>query len=373
MRRAVTIRVAAVLFASAAGLHALTLGSVAVSKPFFNPSLGQRISITFAPTAAGDLSVLIIDRDGYPVRNLVSRQPVTPGPFSLEWDGRDDHGIVVPDEAYSLKIDLTAAGQTVTYFPAKATPTAFSVTQGYYDRRTAILGYKLPTPARVHVQAGTATLDSRTGKPNGPVLKTVVNREPRPAGAVIENWNGFDESGTAYIPDLPHFLTAIAGTSLPENALLTIGNRTTTFLTRAGTRTGNSFLSPVAGHEHHAGLTALQDVAPRLRATVRNARWSPTDRLWHTRQELVLEYRLDGPSATAFAQEPADLFVFIDRKKIKSIPSPKDGQRLQIPLAGLAPGPHVLALNWTSTFGPVAVDTLRFQTGRPTAVRTAAK
>jgi hypothetical protein len=373
MRPDVTIRVAAMLFASAAGLHALTIGSVEVSKPFFNPSLGQRISITFAPTTPGDLSVLILDRDGYPVRILLARQSIKPGPLSLEWDGRDDHGIVVPDEAYSLKIDLTAAGQTATYFPAKTPPTAFSVTQGYYDRRTAVLGYKLPTPARVHIQAGTATLDARTGKPNGPVLKTVVNREPRPAGAVIENWNGFDESGTAYIPDLPHFLTAIAGTSLPENALLTTGNRTTTFLASAGARTGTSLLSPVTSHEHHAGLTALQDVAPRLHATVTNARWSPTERLWHTRQDLLLEYRLDGPSATAFAQEPADLFVFIDRKKIKTIPSPQDGQRLQIPVAGLAPGPHVLALNWTSTYGPVAVNTLRFQTGRPPAVRTAAK
>ena len=88
------------------------------------------------------------------------------------------------------------------------------------------------------MQAGIAPVDSKTGKRSGPVLKTLVNREPRPARAVIQNWNGLDETGSYYIPDLPGFAMSVAATSLPENAILAVGNSTVTFLERARRRTG---------------------------------------------------------------------------------------------------------------------------------------
>lgn len=374
MCRYQTLAASLAYFLVGAVLHASLIGTVTVSKPFFNPALDQRITVSCAPAAAGSLSILILDRDGYPVRSLVLNRPVQPGPVAVDWDGRDDQGVVVPDEAYSLKIDLTAEGKATTYFPAQEPAESYSVTQGYYDRRTAILGYKLPKPARVHVQAGAAVVDARTGKVDGPVLKTLVNREPRPAGAVIENWNGFDEGGTAYVPDLPHFLTAIAATNLPENSILTTGNRSTTFLERAASRTGTSILSRPAGpHEHHAGLTALQDAAPVLDTSVRGAKWSPTDRLWLAPVDrLLVRYSLQGPSAPAFAAQPADLFVFVDSRKVQTIRSPKAGP-LEVSLSGLAPGPHLLALNWTSKYGPVAVATLRFRVDRASASRISAK
>ncbi|MDQ6891115.1 MAG: hypothetical protein M3167_00335 [Acidobacteriota bacterium] len=365
-------RLAGVLFAIATTLRADTIGTVTVSKPFFNPSLGQHIAITFAPTAPGELTAVILDRDGYPVRTLLTRRPITAGHFSLDWDGRDDHNTVVPDEAYSLKLSLTTGGSTSSYFPAQAPAKHFSVTQGIYDRRSAVFSYRLPAAARIHIQAGTATLD-QSGMAHGPVLKTLVNREPRPAGAVIETWNGMDENGNAYVPDLPHFMTAIAGTTLPENALITIGNRATAFVAHAATRTGTSLLAPARpGHEHHAGLTTLQDVAPSLHTTVRQATWSAIERVWQPHNNhLPVTYALEGPSATTFAQEPAELFVFIDRRKVRTIKAPTPGT-LTIPLQGLTPGTHLLALNWTSKYGPVAVSTLRFRTGPAPSVRTAA-
>ena len=75
------------------------------------------------------------------------------------------------------------------------------------------------------MQAGTVQTDSKRGKATGPVLKTIVNREPRPTGPVIETWLGLDESGSFYVPDLRGFSVSVAATSLPENALISVGNQ----------------------------------------------------------------------------------------------------------------------------------------------------
>ncbi len=175
---------------------AAEISDVSLSRPFFNPSLGQKIGLSFTLDRTGFLTLLILDRDGFLVRKLVAAKPVEKGPLSFDWDGQDDAGEVVPDEAYSLKIDLSSGGQTGSYFPGNSLAEDLQVQTNYYDRRGAIFSYKLPRAARVHIQAGIARIDPKTKVADGPVLKTLVNREPRPAGAVVENWNGFDEGGT---------------------------------------------------------------------------------------------------------------------------------------------------------------------------------
>src|SRR5262249_31783211 len=145
----------------------------------------------------------------------------------------------------------------------------------------ATLSYKLSRPARVHIQAGVAKIDPKTKQAEGPVLKTVVNREPRPAGAVVEAWNGLDEAGSSYVPDLPDFVVNIVATSLPENAIPATGNRSAGFLAAAVSRTGESLIpaAPVS-HEHHLGLDVFHDTAPRLVASPLNASWSPPEKAW---------------------------------------------------------------------------------------------
>src|SRR5262249_51409694 len=204
--------------------------------------------------------------------------------------------------------------------------------------------------------------------------KTLVNREPRPAGAVVENWNGFDEENTFYIPDLPHFVVAIAATSLPDNAVLATGNRKLNFLDRAASRRGSSLLpTPQVKHAHHRDLTALEDVAPRLKVAPLNAEWSAADKAWQPREKsLKVSLELDGPSASAFEREPATAYAFVDRSKVVTLRSPHAGDNLSIPLGELAPGSHVIAVNWVSSYGPVAVDVFRVVIGSSASLQPAA-
>jgi hypothetical protein len=346
---------------------------ISISRPFFNPSLNQQVNLFFTLLQPGQLTVLVLDRDGYVIRQLAQKIPVPAGTKTIPWDGHDDHGVVVPDEAYSFKIDLAAGAGTSTYFPANTAAKDFPVTTQYYDRRSAILSYRLPSPARVHIQAGTARINPDKEITAGPVLKTIVNREPRPAGAVIENWNGMDESGTTYVPDLNHFAIAIAATSLPENTIITSGNRSSSFLHWAAERTGTALLTQATtDHRHHKGLTTLDDAAPRLEARVDSATWSSRMRTWTmTGKTLKLSLALKGPSAASFAKHPSKLAVFFDERLVTEVTKPKTPMTLSVPLGDAKPGHHVAALNWASLYGPVAVQTIPIQIGRDQTVRTA--
>ena len=338
------------------------LGLVRLSKPFFDPSDGQTIDVILEIRAAGQLDVVLLDRDGFRVRKLLTGEAVLAGEHRASWDGRDDNGAVVADEAYSLWITLKTAVGVSKYVPSETPPQHVEAKIGYYDRATGVFRYDLPVPARVHVQAGTARLKKGATEKTGPVLKNLANREPRPSGPVIENWNGLDESGSVFVPDLPDFVMALAATSLPENAIIAYGNRSKTFLEVAAQRVGAplSAVPAATDHHHHAGLTALEDVAPSLRVSLEHATYSTRTRAWNPEDNrLIADLILEGPSATSFSAEPAKIYVFIDGKLLQSLPPSKPATRIDVSLSGVESGHHIVALNWVSDFGPVAVATMQ--------------
>src|SRR5258708_6652987 len=213
--------------------------SVAVDHHSLNVAAGETVTVAIDFARRGLTTIVIIDRDGYPVRILAKAQAVD-GFLSLGWDGRDDGGQLVADEAYSFKIDWLGAEGVDTYFPANTVQPIAAIEPRSYSRRSATLSYMLPRPSRVHIQAGTAAIDQKTKKPTGAVMKTIVNREPRIGGTIAEHWTGFDESGFIFIPDLEDFVVAIAASPLPENSIITFGNRARGSVQKSASRRGSS-------------------------------------------------------------------------------------------------------------------------------------
>lgn len=352
---------------SSAQSSSAAITEVSLSRSFFNPTLGQRIGLSFNVDRAGSLTVVILDRDGYLVRKLVSGLTVQAGRQAFDWDGRDDKSKIVPDEAYSLKIDLAGARKTVSYFPARLQLEEIEPKGVFYDRQGGTLGYKLARPARVHVQAGSNRFDEKTGGQIGPALRTIANREPRVAGSVVEPWDGYDQGGTVYVPDLPHFSMSLVATALPENALIATGNRGVSFLEYASHRHGQSLLTASKGdHSHHRGLPALGDVSPKLVATVLNAQWSSAERLWRLKQQpLSLELGLSGPSSRTFSRQPGVLSVFLDEEPVRIVSAGPPPIRIVVPVS--AAGAHRVAVNWISDYGPVSVASFRLRVGEDSA------
>ena len=337
--------------------------SVAIDHPSVNVAAGEIVTLTAEFALPGAASVSVLDRDGYVVRHLVTAQPVRSGHVSWGWDARDDQGKIVPDEAYSLLIRWQGKDGVETYLPASAPGPMTTIRAEAYDRRSGTLSYGLRRPSRVHVQAGTALLDPATHELLGPVMKTIVNREPRAGGMIAEHWPGYDESGTIFVPDLEGFVVAIAATPLPENAVITFGNRQRSFVETIATRAGHSVLPARTQHEHHAGLRTQDDLSPRLQIEPLNARWSADERQWVAPQKTVLQLRLAvaGPTAAAFRTHPATIELFIDGKRLGAA-VPKRGDIVTLPLDEHASTHHV-SVNWNSEWGPVAANTITVRVG----------
>ncbi|MCU1244633.1 MAG: hypothetical protein JWN02_543 [Acidobacteria bacterium] len=356
--------------------HAGTIGGVAVSPPFFTPSLAQSESIRFRLGAAGVVSVSIVDRDGFVVRKLDSRRRER-GEVTLQWDGRDDDGVVVPDEAYTLRIEQVAGGQRSVYDPGRDHhPILEDPAQRSYSREDGVLSYRLARPSRVHIEAGQARLNPKSGRNEGPILKTVVDRQPRVAGAVIEKWNGYDDGGTIAVTALPHFAVSILAASLPENAIITCGNRGESFLAYAARHRPASAMAPrempaMASHLHHMGLNAFEDKTPSLRVEP-DAAYDREARLFRSAvKPLRIRLTVDPQVARHFLAQPTRVSVYVDEQRVITRQRPADGAEVTIAADQLPPGEHRVVVNWGSDFGPVAVRAFRLAVGNVAATRMA--
>lgn len=344
------------LIASQALVHIIR--SVTVSQTSLNVAAREVTTIAIGFAQPGTVTVVLVDRDGYPVRTLAKAQPVGTT-ASFGWDGRDDRGEVVPDEAYSFRIEWHGSRRSDAYFPAdEPAPPMQRIDARSYNRRTATLSYVLPRASRVHIQAGTAVPDLVTKQPAGLTMKTVVNREPRAAGTIAEHWTGFDESGAIFIPDLKDFIVAIAATPLPENSVITFGNAAHRFIDTIAHRRGATLFTHREHGSHHSGLPTADDVSPSLKIEPLNAVWLAPEHVWVMSGSDALRLRVSvgGPTAAAFRKHPATVERFIDGRRLGDA-ARKTSDVLDVPLDSRSDVQRV-SVNWNSDWGPVAANTI---------------
>lgn len=336
--------------------------NIAISKRHINPSQGETVSITIEVAASGELTVQVLDRDGFITRDIAKSRKVTVGETSYQWDGRTNKGSVVANEAYSWRVVFKSAGKQDVYFPADLIQDQATIQSNYYDRQNGLLSYFLEKPSRVHILATSGIFNSRRNQFEGAILKVIANREPRLAGSVLEYWKGFDESGTILVSELPDFGISIVAEPLPENSVIAIGNSDTSFLQTISKRVGSSLLNQRKRADGHKGLISYRDVSPILSVKPINAVYSPIHRYWSVKEtKLKLVCTFEGPMASAFLTQPGKLHVFVDTKSIRKMPGPKSDFYLEVPISNLSSDPHVLALNWDTDVGPVIATSLRIK------------
>lgn len=336
-----------------------------VDRGSLNVTAGDSVHIEVTLARAGKLNLEVIDRDGYRVRMVANGIAAPAGKSLYDWNGRDDAGALVANEAYSLHAVWTGAGERFEYLPANVVADMVQVPVRYYSRQTATVVYDLPVASRVHLQAGTSKRNAKTGRDEGPVMKTVVNREPRAAGRIAEHWTGLDESGSVYVPDLPSFVMAVATTPLPENAIIVTGNATRSFLDQVARRSGASGLHWDGPHAHHQRLEAREDVSPPLKIEPLNAHWSESDRAWLVDDRVLrLRVSVTGPVAQTFAAQPARIYRFADGRLLGDSRVKDGAAAVEIASDELRPDGSLVTLNWLSEYGGVAANTIRVRAAK---------
>ncbi|MBI9077714.1 MAG: hypothetical protein JEZ02_20095 [Desulfatibacillum sp.] len=192
------------------------IDDVRISQTLLSP--GEELAISYRLAKDARVTALVYTPDYQVVRLLMDDIARPAGTNTLQWDGRDDKGNMVPDEAYLFSLQAKDnAGNLFAYDPTsfsgggKADIRVESMTpmpEGYEIR------FSVQTPSRVSMRAGIH---------NGPLFATIVNWAPYDKGAHTLYWNGMDTTGTLRAMDQDGAILLPQGFQLPENSIIVNG------------------------------------------------------------------------------------------------------------------------------------------------------
>jgi len=327
----------------------------------FSPARGEIYSIPFTLKEPARVEIAITGPDRQIVRTLDSQAVLEPGTHELVWDGRDDNGELVPDEAWVPVAKATGAAGG-----ARIDPWAYSGGEILEDLATRIgpqgaISYRLPVPARVLI---------RVGIEGGPMLATLADWVPHAAGRNIQHWNGFDADGVADLRGEPGLSLLVTAFALPDHAILTFGNGATDYpgwqeargfeprttapdamvLERDGRR-----ISP----HHYYGRTLDRD--PRVRLALGGEEVSGDAPIPTVSGRTAIRVDVQEEDRWLLDESLYEVAFFIDHRFVS------EEEQGYLPLswlwdaATLDPGPHLLTVNVSGFRGQVGVKTVRFE------------
>lgn len=335
------------------------VGQVGFDKQLFNPSQGECIVIRYELTQAAKVTLTLHDPDGRLIRTLVSGASQPAGLQMATWDGKDDAGVVVPDEAYYPVLRVEGAdGGSVTLDPSQDSGgEMLTGIEASYDAARGVVKYVLPESARVRVLAGIA---------DGPLLATVIPNLPRPAGLCEEPWNAMDDSGRIKVTERSGWQLRVEAFRLPRWAILAQGNAGAKFTdyTLASMRKGGS---EPPGHQ----LLALAR-KPRVVGSERLSPFASQSRILDqppqfnvavvgTKEAPEIEVALDPLTASLLNEVRFEVVFYLDFKRMGEEEQAYSPMRFAVPTGSVAAGRHWLTVNVASLTGQLGTQTLEIE------------
>lgn len=329
----------------------------------FMPAQGQVFEIPFRLDRKTTVEVALYSSDGDLVRRLSSGKPLEPGVHSLAWDGKDDRGQVVPDEAY-VPVLQTGTGKKAE----RLDPRQSTGGEALEDLHAEItsgkdIAYTVPAPSRILI---------RVGVKGGPMLRSLANWVPKSPGKNIQRWDGKDADGILDIRDLKDLTVLVTGFKLPQHTIIATGNRILDYsgyrkarhwpdiripqeaqiLERGGVRLSKQYYAP-----------RYQDIDAKVRTELpaslpRNASGWPVikaDETVPVKVDIAPEHRW------LMDESLYEVAFFIDQQFAS------EEEQGYLPLTwhwkanGLAPGKHLLTVNISGFGGRIGISNLLFE------------
>lgn len=181
----------------------------------FSPSSGQKIKLGFSLEEESTVTLDLMSADGDLMRRLIDEKKFSTGSHEVLWDGRDDQGSVVPNEAW-VPI-FRARTPDKTYIDEPSTYSGGEVIPNIQWRRGTenSISYELPATSRVLV---------RMGVKDGPMMRELRHWQPAVAGRIVDRWNGYDINNVEYFADRQDIWVVVQAYQLPEYSVVTTGN-----------------------------------------------------------------------------------------------------------------------------------------------------
>ncbi len=329
------------------------ISEVALQESAINPTAGKATTLSFKLSKSEAVTVMIFDPDGELIRELRKETAMDSGDHQLVWDGRDDSGQLVPDEAYTFTIE-TRSGEVYDPF-ATSGGTVGDIRDAELSAKSGTVVYTLPTPARVLI---------RLGIKSGPMLKTLVDWKPRVAGSITEYWDGRDEDRLVNLYEDKNFNALITYVALPATTVIAYGNETESYRDykrgRGKERPKKPLRPRLANLDTNEKLAPEGFVpspasrAPRVEVTFPNVSESKAG-VPSVGAGVDVRIDVDSSDKEALLSQQFEIIFFVDNVFFA------EAERGYLPynwrweLQQLPPGEHILSVNISSFRGQVGV------------------
>jgi len=325
----------------------------------FNPSVHEQAKIQFKSERDGQAFVKIYDRRAYQVREIAVEHITANEIVTVAWNGQDDQGKLVPDEAYFFSIEATdIRGNIVEYNPIQAKFNRSMPMRVNYDAESDKLSFTVEQDGIVNIRSGIAD--------GGPLLTKLVEWKPYLQGQYSIDWDGWDKSRTVSVESIPqhHLFSQIA--ILPEYSIFTQGHPTK-----------NARIYSLAYPDDSLKRMDSADFADRLYSQADVFPYKSLSPVFdfsfndivesHNNLPVVsdkfgITIRLQESVKQRVTESRYEILVFVDYKFVTEIEEGRSPARMNIDISKLSAGEHVLTVNLVTLKGGVATLSKRFVT-----------
>lgn len=338
----------------------------AYSRESFAPVRGENFSIPVHVNDPAKIKALKVeirssDEDLMRTLTLAEISPDTTD-YVVKWDGKDDANNIVPDEAYTPVVMVTTQLNEIVTISAQGSSGGEELLDFDKTVRPGVIEYTLPAAGRMLV---------RCGIKNGPMLRTLIDWEPRTAGFHAERWNGRDKDDVIAIEQNPDVGYLIVGYELPHHSIITHGNNSESY--RHYRERHNWPLKQVGIEQRvlerngrvlrqEAYQAVLQQKSPRIDVSLLSAGTRQPVQRVKALEEMLTEVKLHPLDEIYLDQERYEISFFVDHAFIAE---EEQGYapftwRWSPGRLGIKPGEHLLTVNVSGYNGQVGVKNIKF-------------
>ncbi|SFV64280.1 hypothetical protein MNB_SV-13-2099 [hydrothermal vent metagenome] len=320
----------------------------------FSPSLNEKFSIKFELKKDTEVEIDIYTPDNNLIRSLHSKV-LKKGKNSIEWDGKDSNGTIVPNEAYNI---VVKADKEILDF-RKTGGEIVKDLQSHVDKQGHI-SYRLSKPSRVLV---------RVGVENSSMLRVISNWIPKNRGKVLQRWSMRDKDNIVDISKLKYAVSVSAFT-LCDYSIITNNNKKENYISyfqrnklKCNTIPNEKQILKRGdrGISKHFYGCRIQERDPRLELKIPKAKTDKQDiPILSNGKRTLIKVTMNPEDEAILEKVKYEVSFFVDFE------FSSEEELGYMPISwnfnpnGLKKGKHILTVNVSSFSGQVGVKSLEF-------------
>lgn len=326
----------------------------------FQPSAGQKTTIGYTLGTTGAVTLEIYSGDGDLVRSMRAKSPLRAGAHTFEWDGRDDQGRIVPDEAYHPVLKCACGEPTQVIVDSRRASGGVVIEKIRPQLGSdGTISFDLPQPSRALV---------RVGIKGGAMMRAIDTWSPRAAGRARVVWDGFDQSGVVNLLGQPGLAVLVTAFTLPDHTIIASGNEQITYTSYRASRDWTVPVVDTTPGKLERDGKRLSRQASLPRSLLHDPRVSI--RIVEPAAEVAggaykvsgpVTFRVDMPAEDKWLVQQSlyEVGFFLDHQFVSEEETGYTPISWRWDPAGVAPGEHTMTVNISGFWGQVGVASVR--------------